>query len=67
LSTAQNDVKVGRLTMDDEMTLPCGCVIGTVNDTFYIQACPKGLDCEYVQFVLAETEAQGKPNTILEP
>lgn len=48
----------------DVSTLPCGCVIGTVDDAFFIAACSLGLDCEYVQFSIAETARQGKPHEI---
>ena len=52
--------------MENEMTLPCGCVVGTVEDAFVIVACPVGRECEWVQFVLTETALTEKPHTILE-
>lgn len=47
-------------------TLPCGCRIGTVDDTFVMEACDLGQDCEWVQYAMAESERQGKPPTVLE-
>jgi hypothetical protein len=40
--------------------LPCGCRIGSRNDTLYYDPCGDP-GCEYLQFVLAESRRQGKP------
>lgn len=52
--------------MDGEEILPCGCRVGTVDDTFVIIACPKGEECWVVKFAQEETARQGKPSTTLE-
>ena len=47
----------------DWETLPCGCRIGTVNDTFAIEPC--AADCRWLQYVLDESERQGMPTTMV--
>lgn len=52
--------------MDDPINLPCGCVMGTVENTFVVYACAKGEACEWVQYATSVAEEQGTPGTILE-
>jgi len=52
--------------VSDRETLPCGCVMEVVLGTFVFTACAKGRACPNVQYVLAETERQGKPTAVLE-
>ena len=47
-------------------TLPCGCRIGSVDDTFVLEACDQGMDCPTVRYVMAETKRQGKPYSVLD-
>lgn len=39
--------------------LPCGCVMETVNDTFYYRPC--SLLCQYYLYVVEQTKLAGNP------
>lgn len=45
--------------------LPCGCKIWRAivkgEPVFMMEACPDGLDCQYVKYTLEQGERQGKP------
>lgn len=54
----------------EPVTFDCGCkvegmVIDGVN-TMVVTACPLGEKCQVVQIALSETEAQGKPSTVVD-
>jgi hypothetical protein len=50
--------------MSDVVILDCGCSYSNVDDTFLFE--PHAEDCRYYLFVLAESERQDKPITILD-
>lgn len=52
--------------MSDREQFPCGCVTSVEGDTFVLEACALGRECEVVRYVLAETERQAKPFTVLD-
>lgn len=48
------------------MTLPCGCKIDTIEDTFVMEPCSP--DCEYYLYAMAEIRRQAKPvRAIVDP
>ena len=49
--------------MSDRTTLPCGCVLDTVDDTFTIQPC--SADCKWLRYAVEESKRQGMATTAL--
>lgn len=54
------------MSAPEPVTFECGCRVENIDDTMVVTACPLGEKCVVVQIALSETEAAGKPSSILE-